>query len=410
MKKYIVPFALLLSLGLMILGCDKKDTDFKNFYDNKEVVYPGLASKVFITPGKFRAAILFNPSPDQSVTKYLVYWNNKADSLVVNATNHNPLDTVKIIIPNLKEYVYSFTIYSFDQKGNRSVPLEVNNVKVYGSIYENGLYNRAYNTENPYVLNENINSVKLNFIPTDTIDGFNISTLVKYTNTANAAVEKKLRPDSNVITLPNYKIGTDIQYKSSYVPKIGSLDTFTVAAFSTYPTIYRLVQCDKSIFKEVVLLNDVGVYESNTSISKLWDGSVGPQGYPNIWHSKDGSSVPHVFTFDMGKIYDRLATIEQTGRDCCGNPDKFEVWGISDLSNATTNLKANEAGWKEEMVAKGWTLLREAIRTDGEAKPPMKFDFISNPPPVRYIRIRVTHTVNNGGTSNMSELTFWNKQ
>lgn len=409
MKKYILQFSLLFSLGLLILGCDKKDTDFRNFFENKEVIYPGLASKVYTRSGKLRAAILFNPSPDQSVDKYVVYWNNKADSLVVKATNYNPLDTVRIIIPNLLEYVYSFTVYSFDAKGNRSVPLLVNNVKVYGSIYENGLLNRAYNAVNPYELNESTGAVRLNFNPTDTIDGFNISTLIRYTNKSNALVEKKLRPDSNVITLPNYKLGTEIQYKSSFVPKPGALDTFTVAQFSTYPQIYSVVQCDKSLFREVHLPNDIGNYESGTSVSKLWDGSVGPQGYPNIWHSQDGSYIPHVITFDMGKVYERLSTIEETGRNCCGNPDKFEVWGIADLSNATTNLRSDQAGWKEEMVAKGWTLLREAIRTD-DGQNPMKFDFISDPPPVRYIRIRVTHTTNNGNTSNMSELTFWNKQ
>ncbi|MDB5121825.1 MAG: hypothetical protein JWN56_3043 [Sphingobacteriales bacterium] len=410
MKRYILQISLFLSLGLLLLGCDKKDTDFRAFFGDKEVVYPGVALKVFTASGKNRAAILFNPSPDQSVKKYVVYWNNKADSLVVNATTHNTLDTVKLLIPNLQEYVYSFTVYSVDDKGNHSVPLSVNNIKVYGSLYENGLLNRAYNATNPYLLNESNGSVKLNFTPTDTIDGFNISTLVKYTNAANVSVEKSMRPDSTVITLPNYKLGSAIQYRSSYVPKPGALDTFWVANYSTFPQVYSIVQCDKALFREVNLPNDIGIYQSDTRVSKLWDGSVGPQGYPNIFHSTDnGAYMPHVFTFDMGKVYNKLFQMEETGRNCCGNPDRFEVWGIADLTNASTALRADNSGWKNEMTAKGWTLLKDVIRTD-DGSNAMKFDLLNNAPPIRYIRIRVIHTVNNGNTSNLSELTFWNKQ
>ena len=156
------------------------------------------------------------------------------------------------------------------------------------------------------------------------------------------------------------------------------------------------------------LPNDVNTYESGTSISKLWDGSVGPQGYPNIFHS-DGAYIAHVLTFDMGKSYDNLAQIEETGRDCCNNPDRFEVWGRNDLNGATTNLRADDSGWKAEAIAKGWVLLKDVTRGD-DGKNAQKFDLIANPPPVRYIRIRVLHTVTGSGYSNMSELTFWNKQ
>jgi hypothetical protein len=166
---------------------------------------------------------------------------------------------------------------------------------------------------------------------------------------------------------------------------------------------------NKALFSEVHLPNDVNVYESGTSVSKLWDGSVGPQGYPNIYHSDGNSAIPHHFTFDLGQVFENLAQLEETGRDCCNNPDSFEVWGIDDLTDAETTLPGNDPGWKDEAIAKGWTLLREVTRND-DGKAPFKVDLLEGAPPVRYIRIRVLHvTTNDSYYSNMSELTFWRK-
>jgi len=404
--KYIYGVYCFLMLCLVIQGCTKDDTEFKSYLKDGEIVYPGRVSPVITKPGNFRTALWWNPSPDPSVTRYVVYWNNKTDSVVVNATSHQPQDTIKVTIPNLKEYTYSFIIYSYDQQGRKSIPVEANNVRVFGSLYQAGLLNRPYNATNPYTLNDN-GSLTLNFNSPDTI---NINTVIKYTNTTGASAERMLKPESSSLVLPDYKPGSTIQYKSSYIPGKGSLDTFTVSSYSVFPRIYSYVLCDRLLFKEVHLNNDAGTYESATSISKLWDGSVGPQGYPNIFHSNGSSGMPHTITFDLGKIYDNLARIEETGRDCCNNPDDFEVWGIADLTGAETNLPANNPGWKDESQAKGWVLLKEVIRTD-DGKNAVIAELNNNEKPIRYIRIRIKHvTTGDGNYSNMSEIRFWNKQ
>lgn len=389
-----------LVLFLFFYGCKKRDTEFREFFDNHEVVYTGAVGDVVSGAGNLRVSLKWKASSDPSITKYVVYWNNKLDSQVV--VLNGKTDSISTVISGLQEYVYSFLIYSYDNKGNKSIPKEANNVKVYGPVYTSTLLNRAINSEMPYLKYEE-GAVILNF-NTDTLN-INVNTVIKYTNTSGSVSEAVLLPDTNSILLKDYKLGTTIEYKSSYIPAKGAIDVFAVSGYSTFRGD---VSCDKSLFREVRLPGDVATYEGQTSISKLWDGSVGPQGYPNIFHS-DGSYIAHVLTFDMGKTYTNLTKMEETGRDCCNNPDKFEVWGINDLTGATTNLRADDAGWKDEALAKGWKLLREATRTD-DGKNAMKFDLISNPPPVRYIRIRVLHTVTGSSYSNMSELTFWNYQ
>lgn len=398
-------------LSVIMYSCQKDNhaTDFRNFLDGHEIVYTGAAGPAVIQPGNLRVALKWKASSDPSITKYVVYWNNRADSQIVNINTRT--DSVRTVIKGLAEYTYSFTIYSYDAKGNKSIPTEVNNVKVYGPVYTSKLLNRGYDAANPYVLNED-GSLVLNFITPDTI---NINTVIKYTNGAGAASTATLLPNVKTITLPSYKLASPIQYQSSYIPERGAIDTFTVADYDTFPRVYSFVQCDKSLFRENPLPNDVGTYEGQTSVSKLWDGTIEPQNYPNIFHSDGSQRLPHHITFDLGKVYDNLGRIEETGRyegsnDRYHNPLDFQVWGIADITNAATTLSSSDPGWEAEAKSKGWVLLKECLRSD-DGQAPMKFDLISNPPPVRYIRIRVMKVYSGDSNySNMSELTFWNKQ
>lgn len=395
----------LLVCVLLLVACNKKPTDYREFLNGTELVYPGKVANAMALPGDGRLQLIWQPSPDQSIVKYTIFWNNGADSLTIQSTTHNTSDTVRCTIPGLSEYVYTFIVYSYDDKGNRSVATEINNARVYGSVYKASLHNRLPDVE-PYTINDD-NTVILHFTTPDTV---NINTAVKYTNQGGTETTVALSPVADSVKLTDYKFGTPVLYQSSYIPVTGALDTFYTARYDTFPAILRLVQCDKSLFQEHNLWGDMGIYQSDTRVSKLWDGSVGPQDYPNIYHSDGNGSLPRVLSFDMGKVYNHLAAVEETGRGCCNNPDHFEVWGIADLTNAVPEVNSNDAGWKTAMQSKGWTLLKEVTRTDnGNAA--FKTNLIDNPPPVRYIRIRVLHDANGENSYvNMSEITFWNKE
>jgi hypothetical protein len=315
-------------------------------------------------------------------------------------------DTVKCLIRNLSEYAYTFFIYSYDNSGNRSVVTEIDNARSYGPIYQSTLHNRLPDSNTPFQVNAD-GSVILTFLKPDTV---NITTKLNYTDSTGKSGTAYISPDSSTVRLPSYKLGAPVLYQSSYTPVKGAIDTFLTLKADTFPQIFRLAQCAKSLFSEMKLPGDIGVYQTSTSVSKLWDGSVGPQGYPNIFHSDGSQNMPQAFSFDMGIIYPNLAVMEETGRNCCHNPDDFEVWGIADTTGAKQSLPTQDPAWKADAIAKGWTLLTEAHRSD-DGSPAMKFNLITNPPPVRFIRIRVIH-VTSGSTnsSNLSELTFWNKQ
>ncbi|MCM5529202.1 DUF4998 domain-containing protein [Parasegetibacter sp. NRK P23] len=401
-----IPSFKILTLGCMLvaLSCSRKATDFKDFLDDKELVFPGKVTNVTVLPGKQRLMLKWPPSPDPSITKYLVYWNNKMDSLVVNATSHDPKDTVAVLINNLDEYNYSFQLFAYDAEGNRSVVTELNNAQSYGATYQNGLYNRLPRENTPYVVN-NDGSATLYFVAPDTI---NITTRIQYTNAAGQAAVAFIGPDETSVTLPSYKQGEPITFQSSFVPVRNALDTFLTNFVDTFPDVFRLVQCNKGLFREYGMWGDMSAWEGNTSTWRLWDGSNGPQGWPDVFHS-GGGAVPGTFSFDMGAVYNNLYEFEETGRNCCHNPTEFEVWGIADITNAVPPLNPTDANWKTEMQNKGWTLIANVVRGD-DGVAARKFRFIENVPPVRYMRVRVLKNANGESYVNLSELTFWNKE
>lgn len=397
------------ALVCCIFSCTQKPDDFRDFLNGEEVKYPGIVSSTIVQPGNMRVRIGWSPGPDPSITHYRVYWNNRRDSLEVPATTHSQTDTIFALINNLQEYTYTFFVHSFDASGNRSIPVEISNARVYGNTYRGGLLNRPINLTDPYdLLNDEGNEITLKFLVPDTS---NTSTVIRYTNTSDQLSELSVSPSQNEVTLTDFKYGTKIAYQSFYKPSSVALDSFSTTVVDTFPDIeFGIVEVPKNLFSIYNLPYDVQPFESGTSVAKLWDGSDGPQGFPNIFHSNGDSPLPHHFTMDMGKVYDSLRSLQVTGRNCCHNPIEYEVWGIADLTGAATTVPGNDPGWKDQALAKGWVLLREVVRTD-DGQGPYTLDLGTNTPGIRYIRLRIKKVASGENAySNLSELTFGYKK
>jgi len=392
---------LCLMLFVVCAGCSKEASDFKKFLNDRELVYPGLPKKVNIFPGNGRVKLTFDPNPDPTVTLYRVFWNNKRDSVDVQM-QEGSTSPVSVVVDQLDEYSYSFTVYAFDQEGSRSIPLEIGNIKVYGNSYAQSLTNRFLDTGKPYELQDD--DITLFFNEPDTI---NIATDITYTATDGREVILSIGPEISSVTLAHYLAGSKIFYRSSYIPIRGAIDTFYTSGYDSLANI--IVPLDKSLFAEVKLPNDVGIYSSETTLSQLWNGNTTPTDYPNIFHSDSDHPLPHHFTFDLGKLYGGLTQFEIIGRSCCNNPTRFEIWGIDNLQGASTTLASNDSGWKQESQAKGWKLLKEVVRSDDGIQP-FKVIFDEDLPPLRYIRIRVINVASGDAYfSNISEISFWRK-
>lgn len=394
-KKHVYALLLLTYIILVANSCSKKPTDYRSFLDGKEVVYPGVVSNIQANPGNQRLLLKWTPNSDPSVSKYVIYWNDNADSIIVNAKSTKPSDTIEAYINDLSENIYAFVIYSFDSKGNRSIPTNIENVEVYGTKYQNGLINRGMTGEE-----YSNNQLTISWSTPDTI---NVNTEVKYTNESDQTKTIYLSPDSSTLRILDWKLATKIYYRSAYIPERNAIDTFNVSYYDSL--IISTLPVDKSTWKRVLLINDAVVNAFGTSLENIWNGQ--PGAYPDISHS-DGAYMPLTFTIDLGETYKQLTKFEEWGRtdDASHNPVDFEVWGIADTTGAIPVLLPTDPGWKDESIAKGWTLLTEVKRND-DGIAGIQADIISNPPPVRFIRIRVLHAVDGDTYSTISEISFW---
>jgi len=300
MKINFKNIGLLLLLAVMF-SCSKKNENYKDLIKDGEVYYPGVIANTNYRAGNLRAMLVWNPSPDPKIVKYKIYWNNKQDSLTVPAETHSPLDTVKVLVPGLKEGTYNFNVYSIDNSNRVSIAMNINGVRVYGPVYLSGIFNRGYNADTPYVVNLNAGSVKLKF---NTPDSINLQTIVRYTDNTGKVNAVILRPDSSAITLPNFKFGTDVTYQSSYIPTKGAIDIFEVANVSTFPVIRRIGDITSFYIKNPgapFQRGDSGTDKWGTPKDWLFNSNVLNQngGRGGGW-SWDSNGVIHFETMDWG--------------------------------------------------------------------------------------------------------------
>lgn len=376
----------LIALALLgtLAACDKYADDYKDYLDEREIVYPGLARKVRYYAGNLRTMLVWNPSPDPTIDHYVVQWNNGINSTTVEATTHNPGDSISVVIPDLNEYVYSFTISAYDAEGNVSVGQELNNVRVYGSTYRSLLLNRGYNASHLYDELENGDLV-LHFNRRDTLSA---ETEIVYTDNSNQERTVELPADTNDVLLPDYQFGTAARYRTAYLPEWGAIDTFFAASYDELPTIYPSTLTDKSLFQPMSLPGDIGS-AWGWEMPYLWDGvSDVDLGF----HTAD-QDYPLSFTVDMGqsvtltrlKLWQRMSGLYNYG-----NPKHFEVYG-------SNTLPAEDGNWAS------WTLLGTFTSTKPSgtdrgtvtdedrafAAAGENFTFPTDIPEVRYLRFKI---------------------
>lgn len=227
MKRSII---LLLFVSCIYIGCNKGDTDYRELLNKKEIIYPGLTSNFKAYQGNLRVQLQWNPSPDPSITKYLIYWNNGEDSLMLDASSSNPQDTQRTMISGLNEYVQNFVLYTYDAKGNRSIGQSLSGVRIYGPLYASSLVNRQVDAARPPVA-VNEYTYKVFFSRADTI--LNTGTVISYVDSMQHPVVINLDAKTDSVILDLAKAGTKVAVRSSYVPVFKAVDTFRVAYSDT---------------------------------------------------------------------------------------------------------------------------------------------------------------------------------
>jgi len=210
-------------------SCAKMDNTYQPFLADGERVYPGKPSQIELHPGRNRIEVQFQQNLDPNIVKYVIYWNDRNDSVIVLPTSTHGL--LKTTITGLKEQSYNFEIVSFDKKGNSSIE-ELKSGKAYGTTYESELLTRGVNIGNTLA------GLELSFSTAETT---NISTEVTYTNTSGQIATVSVPSSVDIYTIPD-NAGKQIELKSTFIPSNG-IDKFysplAVKTFNAYAGKYQ---------------------------------------------------------------------------------------------------------------------------------------------------------------------------
>lgn len=219
---------LLINLALCLVSCKKMDATYSGYIKGGEIVYVSKADSVKTYPGKNRILLTWPIGTDPKVSKAIVFWNNRENSTQYIIDRKAGVDTAKLWLNNMSEGSYSLDIFTYDNKGNSSVKVNVQS-NVYGENYNNSIVNRKVKTftyQNPLLLinwyNGNIGAVAVE---------------VTYTNEQDIIKKVLTQIAEERTALPDYKKTTEISYRTLYLPERSPLDTFYTAPSVIIPKL-----------------------------------------------------------------------------------------------------------------------------------------------------------------------------
>jgi hypothetical protein len=215
LKNYITACILAGSL----FACTSMDHTYRDFWKDGELEYPAPVDSVKIFSGKNRIGFEWRILADPGVVSAKMYWNNKNDSMVFPIETNGQNSITSVMLDNLKEGVYAFTIYTYDAKGNISIPREATG-KAYGKTYENSLLPRII--KDAYYENS-----LLTVVWGDPADATSYGSELTYTTTENEQCTLQMPANADTIRIYDYdtESGT-VEYRTAFVPAPMALDTF----------------------------------------------------------------------------------------------------------------------------------------------------------------------------------------
>jgi hypothetical protein len=186
------------------------------------ITYPGKMDSVMAFSGNSRVKITGLFTSDPKIVKYKVFWNSRQDSVEVPVQRTTGVDTAAVIIPDLPEGLMNFEIRTYDAQSNISIAVNTS-ANVFGVLYQSALTNRAIvNAEM-----QNDGSALITWTDVNTDAGV-INMQIKYADNTGTMHDTLITSALTGLTtsLPDFKSGSTISYRTAYLPNITAIDTF----------------------------------------------------------------------------------------------------------------------------------------------------------------------------------------
>ena len=198
-------------LAVCFFSCMKQDDIYKQFVVPGGLTYPQKVDTLIVRSGYNKLEIVWPKTIDPSVVKARLFWNAGQDSLDVDMTSVT--DSAKIVMENLNEESYTFSVYTYDAKGNRSMVTEQAGMP-YGD---------------KYLSSKSLKEITSAAMLTTTAALFNFSPAVSdlkyceftYTSTSGEEKTVTLEADAKSLQITDFQNGAPYRIRSIYKPEKG---------------------------------------------------------------------------------------------------------------------------------------------------------------------------------------------
>lgn len=191
--------------------------DFREYSKDGEIVYPGRIKSLTILSGEERVRVYGEISPDKNVTELRIFWDDFKDSLQLLVTEDIRINGFDEIIP-VDEGLKTFVVYTYDEFGNRSIPMGEIGVS-YGDQYRAKVHNREVS-----LVKKTDTSTYIIWKPFDTSTGAKYIEVEYEAGTQMTTLFTKVSDTTNLVGLTADT--TTIRYHMIYIPEDNCIDMF----------------------------------------------------------------------------------------------------------------------------------------------------------------------------------------
>lgn len=327
---------------ITITSCTKWD-DYKKYATGGEITYTGKLDSVEALSGKNRVMITGKFNADPTVSQVRIFWNSNRDSVVYDIKRSTSGDYFQQTF-SMTEGTTTFTVYTYDANGNRSVPVTVAGTS-YGDNYRKKLSNRVISG-----IQYLSGSTAITWEAADASLGA-YQTELQYT--VNGNTKELITPadaKSEFEGLPN--IAANFNYRAIFKPDSTCIDTFTVAWKDTLVLPFKNSRVPFIASGKSGRWGNLADWEANTAVKSHGGYGGWDEWNSNIFNVESGWGAPavtngklwQIFTLDPGMYTFEISDLRDTNLSETDNVYLVAATGdtlpnVEDIASALASIK-----------------------------------------------------------------------
>tara|TARA_X000000950_G_scaffold70736_1_gene87764 strand:+ start:4818 stop:6569 length:1752 start_codon:yes stop_codon:yes gene_type:complete len=380
---------------LFIVSCGDIDSIHEQYLQGEQV-YAGKLDTLEVKPGYYRAQLEGQTQFLGNSNQIIIEYDDQTDIYDINEDNFQN-GIYKLILPELEEKSYEFTVTTQDEIGNLSVSQIVAGFAI-GDIFVSDqdpreIIDFSFESDGTYA----------NFYGNAQSENV-IYTLVDYENEQQQITRDTVFFDDSKLRLQQFKPEGILNTTSVIQSGLNGIDSIELAPLNYVMPDLPYTELNKNYMSLVNMPSDnPGTYNNANPQEYLFDDITSWNGDDTFTYNSGPSSIPSHFTVDLGVMTTlRRVDINMIDPviDSSSNPTNVQIWGRDNLLFAETPVADDD-----DFINSGWVLLHEEQINGGTSN---YSSFIVEPLSSlkRFIRIKTTSSVNNQSVK-ITELSFF---